>query len=534
MVAGLSSVMATKKSSTKSKPAAKKVAAKRASKRGKADETSAAEAPASPVTDADVRLAVPVIMGTRDAIAAPKFSVFSQDSRERALRIMSALQEKANNSMSTRKPRPARLRTADKAKLLMHPFSSLVRQTVLGSWGTPRNGVTMIVGDEGTGKSTLALCDAAHVMLNTDARVLILECEGKPMTPDRMLQCMHTDPQKAAMMLANVLMDECKILTQLIPKTENWLKIQRDGIKGPKGWLVEPLPDNIPLRVIWDPVSRLLTNAQAQGHVEWDETEKGKAAEVGQGTNLGHSQFLSACSRFLPNLMTKYNASLTMIFSPSVKISMNQNAAKALQQMSEWKRTLAEMTWIGGKAPRGLVSQILLMTLASYITAADKKTIIGKDIRVQSRKASHGQDGRFGRWTLNTTPLKPGVKVLPPPIDYGPGMEDVFALLPHYGFGIDAKTKLAKVSKLNIKGLTLSQIHSFVHSNPELVQQMGRELGIPGYVDLLEDIESGAYQACTGEVSEKDAETLGVAAGSALDGDGDFSDDNDDSEAFDE
>lgn len=499
-----------KKAASKPKDTAKKKAVRAKKPKASADPA----VPEVAKSHADNMPGVPVVMGAPVHVD-PEFDIFNPAARERAERLVMELQHKADESQSTKKPRPGVFRTADKAKLLMWPFSSIVRQFICGSWGRPRNGVTMVVGDEGTGKSTLALCDAAHIMLNSHARVLILECEGKPMTSDRMLQCMHTDPVKAHAMLVNVTMDDGESLDQLIPKTERWLEMQRKGVKGPKGtWLVKPLPKEIPLHVIWDPISRLLTKAQAQGIVEWDTNAAGKKAEVGAGTNLGHSQYLAACSRVLPPMLKRHNASLTMVFSPSVKLSMNQHAAKMLQQMSEWKRTLTEMTWIGGKAPRGLVSQTLLMTVSSYITGPDKKTIVGKEIRVQGRKASHGQDGRFGKWVLDTVPIKAKAKFLPPPIQYGPGLEEMFAYAPQFGYSVDAKTGLAKLPKFNLAGLRPQQIHAAIHSNPAWVKEIGEALGITGYVHMVEDLNSGNFEEVDEtepvQLTAKEAEITGL------------------------
>lgn len=441
----------------------------------------------------------------RTKVVASSYDVLSDDAGKRTKQVVSALHEASEKSMLTKKPRPTRCMLASNVKQSLLDYSCLEQQWIMCCRGAPRGGFRMVVGDEATGKSTLMFTDMAHAMLKYNARCLYIECEGKPLASDRMMQCMNSDPQKALKLLRNITMETAESTAQIFPKTEKWAKLQREGIKEKGKYVLEPLPAHIPLVVVWDPIGALMTKEQAAGHVIWDAAvEDSKKHEVGEGSNLTHAKFFWNLRRALPPFIRRYNMHVVAVFPAATGILMKQHEAKKYQQMSSWKETLMQMTWIGGKALRGLASSILCLTHDGSIINPTTKDIVRKVVKTMLRKNSYGPEGVLGVFHVDSELVPGGVTYLPPPIDFSPMLPDVLKRCNGLGFRMDDKSGLCRVEKFGWNGLPLRTVHSLLHNTEGAVEDIAKSIGIPGYADFISLTESGAMGGSSEVVSAAD------------------------------
>jgi len=447
-------------------------------------------------------LAAPRIHGPVKAVA-PEFNILTQSEEGRARQVQAHLLDLSARRSSN--PRPATFAQASTVQLKQLPFPHFLMQWHADSFGYPASGLVNFVGDAGCGKTTKALSDAGHIMLERNSPVLYMSCEGKDktMSRDRMLRCMHSDPLTALKLLDNVSIEYTKSVLQLMPQLTNWAKVQRQGVPGKGG--IAGIPMDIPLIAIVDPFSRLMNAMESQGNIEWDKVGKEQRHEPGTAKmNLGHAKFASDFCRWLQGFVDEFNVLLFLCHSRTEDVDTSGAAARATQGMSEWKSKLVRYKFIGGSAFESLASMTYIMTSTETIKHPIKKIITGRRVRCRLKKQSHGVGERFCSWELRMehgefdTP-----EYLDPPIQYSEGLCDMLQEQKLLGTRI-GDDGLVTVADLGFRGLTPRHVDNYLHGHPELLTQLGRQLNINGYVNIVDEIIAAVKAAKEAKKEKKD------------------------------
>jgi RecA/RadA recombinase len=445
----------------------------------------------------------------RIAAKAPEtsaeFNILDPASADRAKALQSQMLTIA--ARRVKNPRPVSFRTADTMRRRMSPLPHFVLQYGIDSYGLPQSGVVELIGWPSCGKTSLTLTIASHIMLTRNAPFLYMSCEGedKQMATERMLRCMSAKPQIAAELLQRIHIERCVTLSQLQPKMHNWAKAQREGF-GSKEERVEGLPMDIPLVIAIDPFSRLMSEAEAQGNVVWDDFATEKMHEPGTGSNFGHSKFANAFTRWLQAFCDRYNVLIICVHQQTEKIDFG-NAGKSNPNEPDFKRKLRNPNYIGGKALEGLACVSIVVAVMWEVADATKR-IIGKMIAARVHKQAHGEGGRSIQWMLRTNHNDRDVpgKYLDPALHFGTGMMKILKDEQLLALRQGEQDKLYSSKELNLKGLAADQMDSIIHARPAVLDQIGKTLRISGYYDPIAEMLSDTG-TLTRTIAKEDAET---------------------------
>jgi hypothetical protein len=437
---------------------------------------------------------------------AGEFDSVAQAEAGRARSVQEQLLEMA--SRRTSNPRPATYAQASTVKQTQLPHVHFLMQWLTDNYGYPGSGLVNFVGDTSCGKTTKMLTDAAHIMKERNAPLLYMSCEGKDktMSRDRMLRCMHSDPVIALQLLSNVSIEYTQSVLQLMPQMVNWAKVQREGCGKGKN-AAAGLPMSIPLLIIVDPFSRLLNAVESEGNVSWDKVGKEQRTEVGtQKVNLGHSKYAQHFCRWLQCFVDEYNVLVFVAHSRNADVDFDGSAARAVQGMSEWKSHLMRYKFLGMSAFESLAALTFIMTSLELIKDPfEKKLIVSKRVRCRLRKQSHGIGERLCSWELRMEhkkfDLDQGKTYLDPPIHYSEGFCDMLQEQKLLGVRINEEG-LVSVGDLGLKGLTPLQVDLHLHRDKALINNLGIQLGINGYVNLVEDIVTSVKETSDAKVKK--------------------------------
>ena len=468
-----------------SKPATKKARTKK--DKSAAGKTTAPVVDVAAISDRFDGAAARIVVAAPKAAAAA-FDILDPASADRAKAVQA--QMLAIAARRTTNPRPVSFKTADTMRRRMLPLPHFVLQYGLDAWGLPQSGVVELIGWPSCGKTSLTFTLGAHIMLTRNAPFLYLSCEGedKQMAPERILRCMSAKPQIAAELLQRIHTERCVTLAQLQPKMHNWAKAQREGF-GTKEDRVEGLPMDIPLIIAVDPFSRLMSEAEAQGNVDWDDFSKEKSHEAGTGSNFGHSKFANAWTRWLQSFCDRYNVLLICVHQQTEKIDFGN--AKKNNNEPDHSRKLRNPNYIGGKALEGLACVSIVVAMMWEVPDAQKQ-IIGKMIAARVHKQAHGEGGRTIQWMLRTRHSErdiPG-KYLDPALHFGVGMMQILKKEQLLSLRQGEADKLYSSKELELRGLSADQMDTIIHSRPAVLEQLGKTLRISGYYDPIAEMLS--------------------------------------------
>ena len=292
--------------------------------------------------------------------------------------------------------RPATLRSRTMA------FNEPFMEWMFGSSGfhTPKS--WEIVAPYSAGKSTYAFVLAGQLMMQGCA-VLYLECENKRLSVERILQLLHPDKEVALLLFNGLMMNEEPITTLL--ECDSYMLAHLPNIRA----RLDANPDTAgqPIFVLIDTWTALKNAAEAKGTSDYGMTATSKAAQakdVGEASNLGHSQYSSAYRRTLPSRAKKFNANF--IFFTHQQEKINMNAIPGMPPLPKWKNDTSR----GGNGLKQLSSYVMTITNAGQITDSARNNI-GQRVCFALTKNSYGPPFRrcyasiytSGRFDTETT-----------------------------------------------------------------------------------------------------------------------------------
>lgn len=395
------------------------------------------------------------------------FSILSEDTYAAARGVQAHLLDLA--AMRDKNPRPAVYTSAADFKQYRLPIGHPYLQYLMDNTGWSRNGIQQLIGMEGTGKTTKVLCDVGHIMLSENTPVLYLACEGmeKCMARERMMRCLHTDPEVAFKLLKAVHIEPCMVLNQLMPKLRNWAATWRNKTE---------LPKEVTLVGIIDPYSRLMNKNEAAGSVDWDKIAKEEAFEMGTGGNFDHAKFSAQFSRILQGFCALYNVCLFVVHQRTDKVDFS--AGPHMSHMPEWHKMLNYLSKIGGHALDGLAATTQVLVSTEKVRDPVLKTTTGKKVRVRILKQSHGADERTGWWELRTK-HDDVAGMLESPLSFGGAFCELLNAQSLFGMSI-SKEGMASCKELGQRALDPNVLGSVIANNEELMQRFYKATRISG------------------------------------------------------
>lgn len=405
------------------------------------------------------------------------FSILSSDTAAAAREVQNHLKDLA--SMREKNPRPALYTTADRLHVRKLPIDHPWQHWLMDNMGWSQNGVQQLIGDTGTGKTTKVLSDVGHIMISNNSPVLYLACEGldKCMEATRMMRCLHHDPETAHKLLQVIHIEQCMSLVQLMPKLRNWATTWRTK---------NNLPLQVPLVGIVDPYSRLMTEAEAAGSVEWDKIAREEAFELGSGNNFGHAKYSAQFSRVLQGFCSLYNVCLFVVHHRTDKVDFTAGG-KSASYMPEWQKKLNHLSKIGGSGLDGLASTTQVLVSTEKVRDPVLKVLTGKKVRIRVMKQSHGADERTGWYELRTLHNDEGGR-LDRILRYGAPFCELLNSRGLFGVTI-AENGTASCKLLGLRYVDPDVLGAAIASDKKLMAEYYRTLAVSGSytVDELRD-----------------------------------------------
>lgn len=410
---------------------------------------------------------------------AAAFDIFGPEAAATARTVQAQLITEANRRIKN--PRPASYLPALNLQLNTLDMPHLLPQWQADRKGYPSTGVVQFVGDMSCGKSTRAICDMGHIMATYNTPALYLACEGKDkmMDPNRMLRCMHHDPAKALKLMQVLQIEVCQSVVQLIPKLRSWAR----------AWREAGVPRNIPLLGAIDPYSRLLSEAESMGAIEWDAFMKEAALEIGEGSKMAHAQNAHQLARWLQAFCEMYGVLLFVVHHRTEKVTFNRQAAQRMQNMSEANQRLESFAKIGGSALDGLAALTVVVTSTENSTDPVTKKVTGRIIRSRVSKQSHGVSERKVKWQLRMDHAgRDTPTYLDRPLSYAAGLAELLHENGLLGVKVGKEDGLVTCAELGLRAVDPDIFDRQLQDRPDLITQLGKDLRINGYVSLIQDV----------------------------------------------
>jgi len=404
-----------------------------------------------------------------------------------AMRAMAI--ELMQSTLSARKNRVTDYRTMDQVRVELLPVRDFYFQYFLGSYGIPKRSLLEIIGGKGLGKTTLALWIAGEIIDKVGAPTLFLEGEGKPIDANRSIRTMSTDPVRAKRLLNSITFKSVKQLAEMHEELMLFCKTWRgENVRGKQGVAI---PRSIPLIVIVDPFSKLLNQAEANGFYDYnknmDEANKKKAKDIGEGSNLGHSNWAAGWGRRLGHIMEFYNVLLIVTHHQNCKIDMSAGGGGGIS-LPENTAALYNTVKIGGKATEQNAATMIILAQGGQVKDSDG-SVRGKYINARVEKNSYGPGNRKISWELREVcdPFDIEGKYLDGALHFEDEMGKWMATEKLCGVTVDRKRYSSK--ELNLNGATGLELSQAFHADKDLMNKLGKDLRMVGYDDLVDRIE---------------------------------------------
>jgi AAA domain len=452
--------------------------------------TTAAAVEAPSTAPVAVASEVPTIALDHVVQVPADLSYDSEAAADRARKACAALYEKASKRSTN--PRPVSMTTAASIRREWLALPHFLPQWLVDSYGYPKSGLVMIVGDTQSGKSTRVLCDMAHIMKNYHAPALYLSCEGvdKTMLPERMLRCMDSNPERAYKLLQTLYVEYASSVVELQHRMRTWAEVQREGNAD-----IDPVPMNIPLLIAIDPFSRLMSAVEAEGHIIWDKVGAETPHDLGTGSNMNHAKFAAEMTRWLKTFCDRYQVLVFIVHHRTSDVDFNQAKSRAMQNMSDHNKRLKSFKYLGGSAFEGLASMTIVMTSTDLVKDRQTDTISGRRVYARCYKQSHGASERYVSWELRMNHDQTDRDdFLEPPIQYSHGLVTMLKNEGYLGVTIN-DAGLVSSKELNLRCLTPAQFDAWLHSKPDIIKDLGNRMKIIGYYSIMDKVVASMQKA---------------------------------------
>lgn len=382
------------------------------------------------------------------------------------------------------------------------PLKHFLLQAAVGQYGIPRKKIIDIIGGEGLGKSTLVMQLLGWAM-DVGCPALYIECETKQLPPARVMRALHPDFARAYKMLQRLRVEPVNSLDHMWQVMKDFVYVAR-GTKGNKD--TPRVPMHVPIVIAIDPWSKLLNPDEAAGFYNYgdnmSDAKKKKFKEISEGSNLGHAKWAHKWCRLLPSFLNQYNVVVIIVHHQNAKIDMSGMGGSSF--MSAEASALYNKTRIGGNA----LHQNTALTLTLSRKGLSKNSageIVGNLISARVAKNSYGPDNTKFFYEIKTGCYNDTISKMDMAVNLNIG----FATMAAEQKWMSTIVKGNKFSSpvLGVNEVSADEFYEAFEANKDAKLNLGRLLGIGGYVDFVdkirEDLDNG-YHADYDESIEAD------------------------------
>lgn len=269
------------------------------------------------------------------------------------------------------------------------------------------------------------------------------------------------------------------------------------------------IPMHVPLIVVIDPWGKLMSKDEAAGFYDFGKNMSDKEKSLLDASNMGHSKASHRWARRLPYILGNMNVTLILVQHQNTKVDMSGKASP----MAGDAGTLYNNTKVGGKGFDQLDSMQIILGRKGLVknSAGDK---IGKTIQARMHKNSWGAESRVIEYDLINDQYKDV-----PPSETSPGRLDRVIRFERWtaewlaeNKALDVTIKMRRVTcpSLNLTGVTYTEFMDTLKANPEVLNNLRKQLRIQGFYDALADMEfilSGLHKPQDKDLEEEADET---------------------------
>ncbi len=364
------------------------------------------------------------------------------------------------------------------------PFKHFLLQYAVGQYGVPPQKIIDIIGAEGIGKSTLVMHMLGSAM-DVGCPALYLECESKQIPPPRVMRALHPSITRAYKMLERLRVEPVNSLDHMWQAMKDFVYIAR-GTKGTKD--TPRVPMHVPIVIAVDPWSKLLNPDEAAGFYNYgdnmSDAKKKKFKEISEGSNLGHAKWAHKWCRLLPAFLKQYNVVLIVVNHQNDKIDMGGSGPTF---MSPETSALFNKTCIGGKALRQNTALTLILSRKG-LAKNGSGDVTGNLITCRVAKNSLGHDNVKFFYELRTGFYNDTLTHMDSAINFNIG----FATMCAEQKWMSTSVKGSKFSSpvLGVTEVSADEFCEAFNDNQEVKFNLGKQLGINGYIDVVDNIKS--------------------------------------------
>lgn len=334
-----------------------------------------------------------------------------------------------------------------------------------------------IIGPEHVGKTTMLFNLFGIFMLACpNIPVLYVNTEGrnKLFNMDRLKRCLSSDKNIAEKFSKQMLMFEGHAQKETLEAIDSWCKIQRD-IMTKNG-----IPETTPILVGVDTLSKLMPKSEAL-NLGYGTTsgETGKGKGLGESSNLEFSKLLQEWCRSRVDFLEKYNVFMIVVSHQNTKINMNSFMARPVSDANN-------KTKIGGNSINQSAAVQFTLTRTETKLDANTKDAISHIIKLNVVKNSIGPDKRSIQYALRVSGMQDTDDYQEPSIDFNYGLGEIFVAKGLLGVSFPTLTKVTS-TELGLTKVSREEFAKAFNEDKSLVDKMGMELGIYGYVPNMLD-----------------------------------------------
>lgn len=365
------------------------------------------------------------------------------------------------------------------------PFRHFLLQYAVGQYGVPPQKIIDIIGAEGIGKTTLVM-DILGSAMDVGCPALYIECESKQIPPARAVRALHPKITRSYKMLNRLRVESVNSLDHMWQAMKDFVYIAR-GTRGNKD--TPRVPMHVPIVIAVDPWSKLLNPDEAAGFYNYgdnmSDAKKKKFKEINEGSNLGHAKWAHKWCRLLPTFLKQFNVVLIIVHHQNDKIDMS--AGGGVSYMTPEASALYNKTRIGGKALHQNTALTLILSRKG-LAKNGSSDVTGNYISCRVAKNSLGHDNIKFFYELRTGFYNDTLTTLDPAINYNMG----FATLCAEQKWLSTTLKGSKFSSpvLNVADVSADEFYAAFEASPDIKYNLGRQLGINGYVDVVDNIKN--------------------------------------------
>lgn len=379
------------------------------------------------------------------------------------INIVNQTKETLVNSVSTKKNKYLTLVDHNIFDDIGLPLNHFGLQILTNMKHLPTKKFYECIAKEGVGKSTLAFTLGGYGMLSS-IPMLYIETEQKLMARNRIERCLSTNKELAKLMASNILIAEAFNLTQA------W-DVMRANIDALRRTNKNIIPKEVPIFVVLDTFSKLLSNEEAQGKLNYgDFTDKAKLKETGDATNFGHSKFAHTWCRELPLWLNNENCILLVNSHKNDKVDMSGFG-------SMFNSTRTDKTKLGGNAfNQNATVQLIINRKGFYKRGTEQ---VGETMTLTAAKNSYGPGNNDLDYNLITRHKSDTDVFQENILDFDTGLADY--LISNKLLDLSVTRQRYSSKELNITNVTSDVFSQAFHEAKELVHFIGKKIGILGY-----------------------------------------------------